>query len=235
MAFRFKQFSVEDDRSTMRVGTDAVLLGAWASPRPAHTILDTGTGCGVISLMLAQQSDAGIDAIELDKESAIQAKYNFEQSPWNTRLNIFHSSLQDFTRTCNKRYDLILTNPPFFRNSLKSPDPLRNLARHSVSLTPQELLDCVKKLLTDQGRFLLILPGTEGQKFSILAEESGMFIQKQLNIRPKPGKPVNRGLFSYGLQLKGKPETTELTLRKNDKEYTTEYLELTAPYYFRPG
>jgi tRNA1Val (adenine37-N6)-methyltransferase len=232
MAFRFKQFEVEDNCSSMRVGTDAVLLGSWTDPGKAGSILEIGTGCGVIALMLAQRSGARIDAIDIDESSVQQAEANFRKSPWSAGLNAIPASLQDFTRSSGKKFDLILTNPPFFAGDLRSPDPLRNLARHDAGLTHGELLDCVRLLLKGDGWFNVILPAGEFRKFTNAAGESGLFLHRQMNIRPKHGKPVNRVLAGYGFRAPEKPEREDLVIRKEDGTYTEHYVSFTEAYYF---
>ncbi len=232
MTFRFKQFIVEDDRSTMRIGTDAILLGAWTDPGPAKSILEIGTGCGVISLMLAQKSDARIDAIDIDEESVKQAESNFLLSPWNERLHPLKVSLQDIISTSDQKYDLVITNPPFFIDSLPSPDARKNRARHTTNLSQQELLAGIKHLLCDDGIFLVILPAEESRKFTQLVESAGLFIQKQMKVRPKDGKPVNRILSGFGFQPGTKPYPEELIIRNEDNTFTKEYIAFTNAYYF---
>lgn len=232
MAFRFKQFTVEDDRSTMRIGTDAILLGAWAEPGPAKSILEIGTGCGVISMMLAQKSDALIDAIDIDEESVKQAGSNFLQSPWSEKLHAHSISLQDFISTSKQKYDLIFTNPPFFIDSLPSPDARKNRARHTTNLSRQELLAGIKQLLKKDGFFLVIFPPETSRKFSVLAESAGLFIQKQMKVRPKFGKAVNRILSGFGFQPCSVPYPEELVIRNEDNTFTKEYITFTFAYYF---
>jgi tRNA1Val (adenine37-N6)-methyltransferase len=232
MAFRFKQFIVEDDRSTMRIGTDAILLGAWAEPGEAQSILEIGTGCGVISLMLAQKSDALIDAIDIDEESIKQAGSNFLKSPWSEKLHPLPVSLQDLINTSEQKYDLVITNPPFFIDSLPSSDARKNRARHTTNLSRQELLASIKHFLCDNGIFWVILPVEESRKFSALAETTGLFVQKQMNVRPKTGKPVNRVLSGFGFQPCTTPLLEELVIRNEDYTFTTEYIAFTHAYYF---
>ncbi len=231
MAFRFKQFIVEDDRSTMRIGTDAILLGAWAETGPAQSALEIGTGCGVISLMLAQKSNIPIDAIDIDEESAKQAGSNFMKSPWSDKLHALHVSLQQHVHTSGHKYDLIITNPPFFSGSLKSPDEKRNRARHSSDLSQKELIGGVMNLLAPGGSFLLILPFSESVKFSGLAATSGLFLQKKMKIRPKAGKPVNRILNIFGFRNGVHLKEEELIIRNADNSFTKEYLQLTQDYH----
>ena len=232
MVFRFKQFIAEDDRSTMRIGTDAVLLGAWAEPGTAQSILEIGTGCGVISLMLAQKSDASIDAIDIDEESVKQAGSNFLQSPWSEKLHPLPVSLQDLVSTSQQKYDLVITNPPFFTGSLPSPEPRKNRARHTMSLSRKELLSGIVHFLKDEGFFLVILPAEESQKFSLLAETAGLFTRKQMRVRPMTGKPVNRVLTMFGFKPCSIPLLEDLIIRNPDQTFTKEYITFTDAYYF---
>ena len=232
MTFRFKQFTVEDDRSTMRIGTDAILLGAWADPGPAKSILEIGTGCGVISLMLAQKSDARIDAIDIDEESVKQAESNFLQSPWNKNLHPRVVSLQDIISTSVQKYDMVITNPPFFIDSLLSPDAKKNRARHTTELSQRDLITGVVPLLKDDGSFLVILPAEEDRKFTALAETAGLSIQKQMKVRPKFGKAVNRIMSGFGFQPCSVPYPEELVIRNGDNTFTMEYIAFTHAYYF---
>ena len=232
MAFRFKQFTVEDERSTMRIGTDAILLGAWAEPGPAQSILEIGTGCGVISLMLAQKCNARIDAIDVDEDSVKQAGANFRQSSWSDRLHAHLCSLQDLLASPREKYDIIITNPPFFIDSLPSPDIRKTLARHTARLGQKDLISGVIHLLKDDGSFFLILPEGENSKFSLLAGESGLFLQEQLNVKPKAGKPVNRVLSRFGFTPCSMPSRKELIIRNEDNTFTNEYIGFTLAYYF---
>jgi tRNA1Val (adenine37-N6)-methyltransferase len=232
MAFRFKQFVVDDDCSTMRIGTDAILLGAWPEPGCVRSILEIGTGCGVISLMLAQKTDARIDAIDIDEASVRQARSNFQLSPWRDRLHALCVSLQDHISGSEKQYDLIISNPPFFSGSLPSPDARKNLARHNSILSHQELLAGIQHFLNENGIFLMILPSVEFLKFSILAEAGGLFIQKEMRVSPKPGKTANRILCGFGFHSCVNPVKEDLVLRNEDNTFTRQYIEFTQDYYF---
>jgi tRNA1Val (adenine37-N6)-methyltransferase len=235
MAFRFKQFSVEDDRSTMRVGTDAVLLGCWAEPGPARSILEIGTGCGVIALMMAQRTQCRIDAIDIDAESIEQARGNFLDSPWKDNLNAVCVSLQDIVASSGRKYDLIVANPPFFTGSLKPPDARRTTARHTTRLSPEELLAGVRHLLSNDGSFCVILPATEGMKFIATAEQEGLLHQRLMKVSPKVGKPVNRLLCMFTRHHCGKPVSEDLMIRQEDGNFTNEYIAFTHEYYFSLG
>ncbi len=232
MAFQFKQFSVEDQQSTMRVGSDAVLLGAWADTRNDSHILEIGTGCGVISLMLAQRSNAFIDALEIDQPSFLQAQQNFEKSSWHERLHPIPLSIQEFTTTCNEKYDHILTNPPYFRNSLKSPIQSRNHTKHENLLTFEDLLHCVSQLLSRNGKVSLILPAKESIVFTAMASDLNLFLSRKLEIKPKTNKPVNRILMEFSPNPCPQVLSEELSIRNEDNSYTPEYLTFTEPYYF---
>jgi tRNA1Val (adenine37-N6)-methyltransferase len=232
MAFRFKQFIVDDDRSTMRIGTDAILLGAWADPRTAKSILEIGTGCGVISLMLSQRSNARIDAIDVDEESIKQAESNFQKSPWSKNLHQQCITLQNFSLATDQKYDMIVTNPPFFIDSLPSPDARKNRARHTSFLSRQELITGVKHLLNPGGIFWIILPLEDSRKLITLAETAGMYIRKQMKVKPKPGKKINRILSGFGFQPDAAPFCDELVIRNEDNSFTKEYVTFTEPYYF---
>jgi tRNA1Val (adenine37-N6)-methyltransferase len=231
MAFHFKQFSVEDLQSSMRVGTDAVLLGVWADVSNDLKILEIGAGCGVISLLLAQRSEARIDALEIDESSFLQAKQNFTKSPWYERLHAIHGSVQEFSKTAGTAYDHIITNPPFFVNSLRSPVASRNSSRHDELLSFGTLLKSVASLLKPEGKFSLILPVRECLEFVAKANDHGLLPARNLEIIPKKGKPVNRVLMEFSVNIQAHLITETLAIRKEDNSYTREYLNFTEDYY----
>jgi tRNA1Val (adenine37-N6)-methyltransferase len=170
--FRFKKFSVNDSQSTMKVGTDAVLLGSWMPvPENCQTILEIGSGCGVISLMLAQTTKAHITGIDIDEKSVEEAQKNLEHFYWKEQVQFIHGSVQDFAQKTTQKFEVIVSNPPFFENSLKSPDANRNISRHNDNLTFEELIAAVDILLSDNGRFGVILPLVPAEKLEKLALE----------------------------------------------------------------
>jgi len=231
MTFRFREFSVEDDRSTMRIGTDAILLGAWIDASGAEKILDIGTGCGVIALMIAQKSNAQVDAIDINQESVDQARLNFDNSPWKDRLTAWHRSFREHAASAVTKYDIILTNPPYFRNSLRSADTKRNLARHHESFSFDGLFEAVNTLLKEKGSFYLILPETNTKSVRELGIDYQFSLNKILKIRPKETKNNNRVLMKF-CRIKPEQETVdELVLRHSDNSFTREYKELTANFY----
>lgn len=229
MAFRFKQFSIEDDQSSMKVGTDAVLLGAWTNPNQAQRILDIGCGSAVISIMIAQKTNALITGIEIDKESAEQASQNCRSSKWSDRLNIIHSSFQSYCLSPQK-FDLIVSNPPFFNNSLKSPNQSKTNSKHTVLLSFQELLMGTKRLLQEDGVANFILPYSELEFFKTLATIEGLFINRILLIKPKPNKEINRCILSLQ-HSPSKLVEDLLCIRNSDSSYSDDYKFLTSKFY----
>lgn len=228
--FRFKQFSVNHQHCAMKVGTDGVLLGAWVNADMKTRALDIGTGSGVIALMIAQKSEAVVDAVEIDRPSANQAGENFSNSPWPERLNIFASSFRDFYKKTRLKYDLIVCNPPFFLNSLKSADAGKRLAKHNDNLSFEELVNGVRELLSENGNFYLILPPAEMKIFRNEAMQASLWVNGELLIRPRSLKPVNRIIISFG-HKQTSPTSQEICLRDADGNFTMEYINLTKDYY----
>jgi tRNA1Val (adenine37-N6)-methyltransferase len=232
--FYFKQFAVRHDRCTMKVGTDGVLLGAWAGVDGITRALDIGTGSGVIALMLAQRTSPSvvIDAVEIEKEDADQARENVLNSPWSGRVHVHHSAIQDFRPS--SQYDLIITNPPYFSNSQEPPDKRRLQTRHTVTLSYTVLLQHVKKFLTPAGRFCLILPYTEGLQFIEVAKEYQLHCRRQWSFRTRPNKPVERWLMEF-TDISGAIEKGAILLYGSDKdeEWSESYKQLTRAFYLK--
>lgn len=232
MSFRFKQFTVEDSHSTMRVGTDAMLLGALTDPGNAKRILDIGTGCGVLALMMAQKSRAMVDAVELDEESAEEAAGNFQRSPWNTRLACFPVSLQLVELLADRRYDLIISNPPFFRNSLQPASLKKKMARHDQTLSMDELMAAVQTLLEKTGRFSLIIPAPQWPEIRILAQSHDLFPKQIIHIYPYPGGESTRIIAHLSKQVGGPVGESELTILNEERKFTPEYLQATNDFHY---
>lgn len=228
-AFRFKQFSVQHDECSMKVGTDAVLLAAWTNIAHAKSILDIGTGSGVIALILAQRSssDVKIDAVEIAEQDSIQAGQNFMSSPWKSRLMVYQSSIQ--TLHPAYLYDHIISNPPFFSKSYKPPNAGRTGARHTELLTHEILIENVLRLLKPNGSFDIILPFTEGNLFVHTAQLKGLYCQRKTIIYAKKVKPVERQLLSFS------PEKSELVsdemVMHDSNGHTEAYKQLTRDFY----
>lgn len=228
--FRFKQFSVNHEKSGMKVGTDGVLLGAWASADNPERILDIGTGSGLIALMLAQRfPDAMITGIEIDKAAAEEAKDNFERSPFRDRLNVVHSSIQDFQT--NEKFDLIVSNPPFFEWTHPT-ESSRNTARQQSELTFEELLFHSVRLFSKNAAACYIIPFENETDFSDRAKELNLFPQKLTRIRGNENTPIKRSL----LKLSDKPVTPvtdELIIELARNVYTEDYISLTKEFYLK--
>lgn len=229
--FRFKQFTVHQSNAAMRVNTDGVLLGAWANVSGANRILDIGTGTGVIALMLAQRnSSAHIDAIEIDAQSAAEARSNVNLSPWANRIDIINCSLQSFAPSVSHMYDLIVSNPPYFNQSLKSPHVGRNISRHSESLPYSDLIEGVKKLLDPVGKFCGVFPYSEGNVFIAMAGAHGLYCTQKVNVQSRPGRKVLRVLLQLEATKKPVTEST-LTIHNPAGSFSDEYKRLTSDFY----
>lgn len=201
----------------MKVGTDGVLLGAWVNVEPAdRRILDIGTGTGLIALMLAQRSNARIVALDIDENCASQAAENFAASPWRDRLQSIHTPVQTYDP--GWRFDLIVSNPPYFTESLKSPDPGKNTARHTVSLTFSDLTAAVQRLLHPAGRFALVLPPAEMQRFRSVAL-GRLFPVRRTEVYPGVDEPVKRILAEFSPIPAPSPTPDRLTIDEHDAHY----------------
>ena len=232
-SFTFKQFTVYHDICAMKVGVDGVLLGAWTPVNSAARILDVGTGSGLIALMLAQRSEAEITAIDLDDGAIRQARINFMHSPWNNRLKLIHHSFQDYADSKPDLFDLIVSNPPYFIDSLKAPDDSRALARHTDSLNHEELLSGSVKLLKKTGRICMILPVDEGLQCVKLAEKFQLFCLQKVFIYPKPGKPAKRVLLEFGFYAIKTPESSLTIENETRHSWSDDYISLTKDFYLK--
>ncbi|MGD9929064.1 MAG: tRNA1(Val) (adenine(37)-N6)-methyltransferase [Mangrovibacterium sp.] len=227
--FQFKQFCIVQEKAAMKVGIDGVLLGAWARLETASRVLDIGTGTGLLTLMAAQRSAAQVDAVELESEAAEDARHNFEASPWKNRLSLFVDAFQKFES--EYKYDHILSNPPFFDNSPKSADHKRARARHSDSLSLEELLGKSTGLLTEQGRISLILPAEKEEKLRSVARQNSLFVNRLSRVSPDETRPPHRILaeLSFSPMLE---ESPEIFIREPASgNYTVQYRELTKDFY----
>jgi len=214
----------------MKVGTDAVLLGSWVDVTSAENILDIGTGSGVIALMLAQRTtdSVSIESVEIEKSAADQASENFRNSPWSSRIAVHQLAAQDYFPP--RRFDLIVTNPPYFNKSLQPPDKVRHAVRHTTSLSYEHLLSTVTRLLTSQGRFDVILPYKEGIEFSELALRHGLFCKRRYHFRTRKEKALERTLLEFATQAFNVDEG-EILLYENDLEWSTSYRSLISEFY----
>jgi tRNA1Val (adenine37-N6)-methyltransferase len=235
-SFQFKQFSITQNTTAMKVGTDGVLLGAWCSCREGE-LLDIGTGTGLIAIMIAQRAKATlIDAVEIEATAYQQTLENISNCSWSDRISAYHSSIQEFCPNLSadkagKKYDGIISNPPFFVDATKAPNSERNTARHTDDLSFTDLIDAVVRLLNPDGIFSLILPITESIEFIQLAKEQKLFINRKCIVKPNPAKPAKRVLMEFSFHKK-EIIKEELTIETETRhQYTKEYISLTQDFY----
>jgi len=233
-SFKFKQFSVIQDRCAMKIGTDGVLLGAWVTvENNPESILDIGAGTGVISLQLAQRSLAPtIDAVEIDNDAYEQCSENFEASPWGDRLFCYHASIQEFASEIDEKYDLIVSNPPFYTAEYKSENPSRDLARFEDALPFRHLIICVAHLLSENGVFAVVLPKNEADNFIALTSENKLFLKRICNVKGTPNSEIKRVLLEFSFHQKALIEEL-LTIENTRHNYTREYIELVKDFYIK--
>jgi tRNA1Val (adenine37-N6)-methyltransferase len=230
--FSFKQFTIYQDKSAFKVGTDGVMLGAVTDTSGACRILEIGTGTGLIALMLAQRCNAEIAAIEPDYESYNQACENVSISKWKSRIKVLNTDLQNYLPE-GEKFDLIVTNPPYFTDSLKNPDPRKATSRHNDSLSSEELLKGVSRLLEEHGKFQLILPYVEGNVFIAEASAFGLYCSNNLKIRPLPDSEIRRLIMTFTRKQLPLSEKF-LTIEKGKRhEFTEDYINLTKDYYLK--
>lgn len=232
--FQFKQFTIQQDKCAMKVGTDGVLLGAWApvDHRP-FSILDIGAGTGLIALMLAQRSHAEqIDGIEIDDDAYEQAVDNFENSPWGDRLFCYHAGLDEFMEEPEDEYDLIVSNPPFYTDGYFSGDEQRDMARHNQSLPFEDLIEASSILLSDIGVLAVVIPYKEEERFIALAKEEELYPFKITRVKGTPESEVKRSLIAFS-KIEKDIITDGLIIETARHKYTDEYISLTKDFYLK--
>jgi len=234
LPFKFKQFTVLQDRCAMKIGTDGVLLGAWTSiKQQPFSILDIGSGTGVVSLMLAQRCHAElIDAIEIDDDAYEQCTENFENSPWNDRLFCYHASLEEFVEEIDDKYDLIVSNPPFYSDDYKSDNAQRDMARFQDALPFEHLIESASKLLSETGVFSVIIPFKEEVTFIGLAKGFGLFNYRTIRIKGNPNSEIKRSLLEFSF-TESEVEVDELIIETERHQYTQDYINLTKDFYLK--
>lgn len=231
--FTFKQFHIDHSRCAMKVGTDGTLLGAWATLPANGRILDIGTGTGLIAIMAAQRtSEAKITAIDIDEDCVLQAQDNIAASPWPDRIEVIHSALQEFDTP--EKFDVIISNPPYFIDSQLSPDTARSTARHTTTLPFNELVTGVRRLLADGGHFSLILPPTEMERFRSAAR-GVMFVVRECHVWSTPTSGVRRIMAEFQAEPPAKLTVVEKIIieEKGRHEYSEEYRTLTRDFYLK--
>jgi tRNA1Val (adenine37-N6)-methyltransferase len=231
--FQFKQFRIHQEKSAMKVNTDGVLLGAWSRVEGAKTVLDIGAGTGLISLMIAQRSEAIITGIEIEKNAAEEANQNVQNSLWNNRISILHTSFQDFASTTQLIFDIIVSNPPFFSNSLKNTNPHLSIARHNHLLPFPDIITGAKKMLSENGNLSMILPFTSTKEFVEKALIENLFLTRLTEIKPFPDKKLNRCLLEFGKKQKALEKTQISVFNHSRADYTDEFKILARDFYLK--
>ncbi len=229
--FSFRQFSLHHHQSTMKVGMDAIILGVWTGISKQAHVLDIGTGSGIISLILASRGVNSIVAIDIDKPSVDESNQNFAKSLWASQLNAQNTSLQEFMLSAQKKFDLIISNPPFFLDGVLSASERLSYARHAKSLTYRDLVEGVNILLTDEGVFSVVLPYKTAQDFITVANEYKLYIKRKMIIFPRRGMTPNRINMEFSKNPLHNPKLEMLSIREESNEFSNEYLQLTNAYY----
>lgn len=229
--FRFKQFNIRQDNTAMKIGTDGTLLGAWVNIEGAKKILDIGTGTGVIALMTAQRNkEAYITAIELNEDAIIDATFNIQESPWSDRVKLKSTSLQEFNS--EEKYDVIVSNPPFFENSLRSKSSNRNNARHTDSLHYKDILSFAQNHLTENGVVAMILPVENAELCMLESANYNLNLKRKTWIKPVPHKPAHRIVFELTNEKNIEPLENELIVETGKRhDYSKDYIALTKAFY----
>ena len=228
--FHFKHFSLFHHRSTMKVGTDSILLGRWVEVKPTDVVLDIGTGCGLLPLMLSQKGVSQVDAVDIDPASIEEATVNFEASQWRDQLKAFCSNIVDFQT--DKKYDLIVSNPPFFNRFSKCDSERKSRARHNdAGLSYSTICREVVRLMKPEGRFALVLPFDVSADFLQIADCSGLHLHKRMTIIPIAGKEPNRVNMELGFGTMGDIEEETFVIRSADNCFTPQYKEFLKDFY----
>ncbi|MFT3704535.1 MAG: methyltransferase [Agriterribacter sp.] len=229
--FTFKQFTVYHDQCAMKVCTDACILGAWFAEKvaAANTVLDIGSGSGLLSLMLAQKTNATIHGIEKDEASFLQSQKNVEATEWSNRIKIFKGDAGTFHFP--HRYDFIITNPPFYANDLKSDVAEKNLAKHDTGLTLDKLAYIISQNLTDDGSVAILLPYHRTEQYELLSQENGFYLHEKLLIKQTPKHNYFRSIMHFGRRKKFSPGLQELTIKDDTGAYTPHFSQLLKDYY----
>ena len=233
--FKFKQFAVNQDRCAMKIGTDAVLLGAWCPiDNNPKSILDVGAGTGILALMLAQRTNADqIDALEIDEEAYEQCVENFENSPWADKLFCYHAALDEFVDDPEDEYDLIISNPPFYSEDFKTADEQRDLARFQDAMPFEDLIEAADLLLSENGTFAVVIPYKEEERFIDLCAEYEFYPVKATRVKGSHKTPIVRSLLAFKRYELSVLTADELVIEINRHEYTEDYINLTQDFYLK--
>ncbi len=229
--FQFKKFKIIQEKSAMKVGTDGVLLGAWVNLVNVKSALDVGAGTGLLALMLAQRSNAEITGIEIEKNAAEEAIENVKTTEWANRISIRNISFQEFAETTKEKFDLIISNPPFFSNSIKSKNQNRTIARHNDLLPFSSLIEGASKLLKINGKLAVVFPADQSLEFIETAHSFGLYLFRKLEIQPRPNIKPNRVLMEFGYKQCNLKIESLFVRNEMDNDYSKAYKKLTRDFY----
>jgi tRNA1Val (adenine37-N6)-methyltransferase len=232
--FRFKKFVIGQQNCTMKVNTDGVLLGAWSDVENKQKAIDIGTGTGIIALMLAQRNpQIKVDALEIHQKTFDQAKHNIKVSTFKNQIKAIHSSVQEFATNNISKYDLAVSNPPYFSGGIKSFNPDKSIARHTDKLSHHDLLFSVQLLLSQKGHFDVILPCTEGKQFELIARFYNLHLTKSTDVKTMNNRNIERVLMRFSKEKVIQPQTNQLIIHRNSgvNQYSDEFIALTKDFY----
>jgi tRNA1Val (adenine37-N6)-methyltransferase len=229
--FRFKQFTIKQGGAAFKVTTDSVLLGAWADLEGNGKVLDIGTGTGLLALMAAQRCSSLITAIEPDMESFLQAEYNISASPWADRISLLNCSLQDYVPIAAGKFDVIISNPPYFTGSLHNPDPRKAMARHTATMPAESLVNTTLFLLSEGGRLNLVLPVEAAARLIEMAGKNGLWCNRMTFVKPTPQIKPKRVLMCLERVRRDCKESTLIIETGTRHCYSNEYTDLTKEFY----
>lgn len=232
--FKFKQFDVSHHRSSMKVGVDAVILGAWADISAAETILDVGCGCGVIALMCAQRNqNARIKAIDIHNDSVIETAENFSNSPWERRLDCENIDFGALSLIEKAKYDYIISNPPYFDSGIENPDSVREKARHQGNLSPEIILRNGKNMLSERGKIGMVIPIEQLDSIKTIAADLNMSIYRIMLMRGREGKELKRAFIEFCLNPLNNPQMSYICIETEEGNFTEEYRALCRDFYYK--
>lgn len=230
--FQFKQFAVAQSRSSMKVGTDAVLLGCWAEVKAAHRLLDVGTGNGIIALICAQRNPSGsIKGIDIDKGSVDDAEINFSSSPWSGRMEAISGDFLGYSS--GDKYDLIISNPPYFSDSIRASDPVRSKARHDDSLPADKFMDHAALLLNEDGIVSVIIPLNQLKRWMDAGSNAGLLPKRICHVFTLADREASRVMVEFGCSDGSEPRMESLLIERKPGEFSEAYKELTRDFYTR--
>ncbi|MBN2893644.1 MAG: methyltransferase [Bacteroidales bacterium] len=230
MSFKFKQFEIQQDKSAMKVGTDGVILGAWVNAINPSRILDVGSGTGLISLMMAQKySNAQVYAVEIEKEAFLQSIENISKSLWQDRIYVYNDDFLEFSKKTEFKFDIIVSNPPFFENHLHSSDEKKQLARHNDTLPFDQFVESVANLLKKNGSFFVILPFVNHEYFVHLCEQRQLFCNKKTSLKHTPNSSIKRILMKFSFEPSFVQQDV-ISIKVNNL-FSEEYKKLTKDFY----